>query len=271
MTTDIGPAPATDAAAEVSATAPQRASSSPRLFWLAPLLSFGAVVFFFGQVFGAGLLVTPWYMPIGGTVAAILALGTIGRPLRWWRILVTAGCLLLACLQWAFLLGLTVLPTYSGQVASGSELPQFRANLADGTEIANSYFQKGETTLLVFFQGRWCPFCMTHLRELEAHHAEFDKVTCNPVVVSIEDVETAAQSQRDFPHLTVVSDKRRELAEAVDVINTGFGPDGQDSAAPTILLIDGTGKVLWLHRPTRFITRPSAAELAAEVRKQRKR
>lgn len=269
MTTDIEPAAATDSASDDSAAVPRRASSAPRLFWLAPLVSFGALGAFFGQVFAAGLLVTPWYMPIGGTAAAILAIGTIGRPLRWWRVLVTGGCLLIACMQWVFLLALTALPTYSGQVTSGSKLPSFHANLADGTEISNSYFQQGETTLLVFFQGRWCPFCMTHLRELEAHHDEFDKVSCKPVVVSIEDVETAAQSQRDFPHLTVVSDKRRELAEAVDVINTGFGPDGQDSAAPTILLIDGAGKVLWIHRPTRFISRPSAAELAAKVAKQR--
>jgi peroxiredoxin len=167
-------------------------------------------------------------------------------------------------------LGLSVLPSYGGPIKSGNTLPSFQATLADGTEINEAYFQNGKTTALIFFQGRWCPFCMTHLRELEDHHNVFDKVKARPVVVSIEDVETAGRTQRDFPHLTVISDKRRELADAVDVINKGFGPDGQDSAAPTILLLDGEGKVLWIHRPTRFITRPSASDLAAEIEKHQK-
>lgn len=241
----------------------------PLLVWVAPLLSVAAVAAFFMQVFGAGVMITPWYMPVAGTVAASLGLWTIGRPLRWWRVLVATGCLLIACLQWAFLLGLTVLPIYAGPIAGGSALPSFHTNLADGTEITESFFQQGETSALIFFQGRWCPFCMTHLRELENHHESLNRVNARIVVVSIEDVETAAQTQRDFPHLTVLSDQRRELANAVDVINKGFGPEGQDSAAPTILLIDGTGKVLWIHRPTRFIARPSAADLAEEIVRHR--
>ena len=137
-----------------------------------------------------------------------------------------------------------------------------------GLEIDESYFALGKPTALAFFQGRWCPFCMTHLRELEAHHDELMRVGADLVVVSIEDVETAAATQRQFPHLTVVSDHRRELSNAVDVINAGFHPEGGDSAAPTILLIDGQGQVQWLHRPARFIARPSAAEIAATLKEK---
>jgi len=264
MSTNLETSPATETP---KALQPQR---RPVLFWAAPLLSIAAIATFFMQVFGAGVMITPWYLPVAGTVAAIVALWMIGRPLRWWRVVVAIGCLLLACLQWAFLLRLSVLPAYAGPIAGGSALPSFHANLADGTEITESDFQQGETSALIFFQGRWCPFCMTHLRELEAHHGQLDRVGARVVVVSIEDVETAAQTQRDFPNLVVLSDRRRELADAVDVINRGFGPEGQDSAAPTILLIDGAGKVLSIHRPTRFIARPSAAELAAEVVRLRK-
>lgn len=106
---------------------------------------------------------------------------------------------------------------------------------------------------------------MTQLKELEAHHEAFGRLGTNVVVVSIEDVDAAAQTQRDFPHLTVVSDAERELSGAIDLINRHSAPGGGDSAAPTILLIDGQGKVQTVYRPARFIARPSAAELATAL------
>ncbi len=250
--------------------APAGGASKPSpgvLFWSGAILSLSWIVIFAVQVFGAKALITPWYLPIGGTVSALMVIVGMGRP-RWWRLGIALACVALAGLEWVFLMALTVLPDYTGPIMIGSTIPPFRAALADGTEIDASYFQKDRATALVFFQGRWCPFCMTQLRELEAHHAEFGRVGAEVVVVSIDDLETAAQTQKDFPHLKVVSDQRRELSTAIDLINRGSAPDGGDSAAPTILLVDGGGTVQWLHRPTRFIARPSAAELVAEIEKQ---
>lgn len=234
-------------------------------FWIGPVLSVALIAAFIVQVFVAQRLITPWYVPIGGTMAALAAMWTIGRPIRWWRVLIVLGCVAIAGLEWAFVLAGSRLPQYAGPAAPGKALPPFQARLADGTEISEAWFRQGHPTALIFFQGRWCPFCMTQLRELEAHHSEFATVGATPVVVSIEDLETAQQTQRDFPHLVVMSDRDRELADAVDVINKGFGPEGQDSAAPTLLILDGNGTVQWLHRPTRFIARPSASDLAAEI------
>jgi peroxiredoxin len=247
-----------------------REPSSGLLFWGGAILSVSLIPIFALQVFWAKALITPWYLPIGGTLAALTVIYAMGRR-RWWRLGVALGCVAIAGLEWYFLLALTVLPRYTGPIAEGSTLPVFRATLADGTEINESYFQRNRTTALVFFQGRWCPFCMTQLAELESHRGEFSRVGADVVVVSIEDVEAAAQTQRDFPNLRVVSDERRELSSAIDLINRGSAPDGGDSSAPTILLLDGNGTVQWLHRPTRFIARPSVSELAATIEKQRDR
>ncbi|MBI2824366.1 MAG: redoxin domain-containing protein [Planctomycetia bacterium] len=243
-------------------------ASARRLFWTGVILSIALVLIFFAQVFWAGVMITPWYLPIGGTVCAVAVLAAVRGQARWWRLGIAVLCVALAGLEWFFLLAVTVLPAYTGPMAEGTAIPAFRAALADGTEIDESFFRQGRPTALVFFQGRWCPFCMTHLRELEAHHEEFARVRANVVVVSIEDVDTAAATQRDFPHLTVVSDERRELADAVDVINKQSAPDGGDSAAPTILLVDSGGTVRWLHRPTRFIERPTASRLASAIERQ---
>ena len=243
--------------------------SSARIrFWVGAAVAFSVIPIFFAQVFLAKLLVTPWYVPIGGTLAAIMVLSASIRAPRWWRIGVALMCVALAGLEWCFVGFLTVLPAYAGPVTRGNSIPTFRANLADGTEIGESYFQQGKPTALIFFQGRWCPFCMTQLKELEEHHEDFARVGANVVVVSIEDVATAAQTQRDFPHLTVASDEKRELSTAVDLINRGFAPDGSDCATPTILIIDGQGTVQSLVRPTRFIARPSASELVKAIKEK---
>lgn len=280
-------APAPRPLDDASATA----RSFPRaFFWGTALLAIALVPTFFAQVFWARALVTPWYVPIGGSIAALVLSLIAWRHRRWWRVGVALFTVALACFEWFFVVAGTRLPDYQGPIAVGGALPAFHAVLADqplgdgsassatagpagassdagasGTAIDESYFRQGRDTVLVFFQGRWCPFCMTQLTELESHHDEFARAGAEVVVVSIEDPQTAAETQRDFPHLKVVSDAERELADAIEVINRGFSPDGGDSAAPTILLLDGTGTVRWLHRPQRFIARPSSAELLARL------
>jgi peroxiredoxin len=261
MTTTNTPADVSD----VTLGTATRANSRKRLFWVATVLSISLIPIFFLQALWARFLITPWYLPVGGTLAALMVLRAAVAPVRLLRLGVALFCFALAGLEWFFLLGMTVLPAYKGPVVVGSAVPAFHATLADGSEIDASYFQQNRPTALVFFQGRWCPFCMTQLKELEAHHEKFGRLGAHVVVVSIEDIDTAAQTQRDFPHLKVVSDAQRELSSAIDLINRHSAPDGGDSAAPTILLIDGQGKVQTVYRPTRFIARPSAERIAAAL------
>jgi peroxiredoxin len=109
---------------------------------------------------------------------------------------------------------------------------------------------------------------MIELGELEKHWQEFEKRKVEVVVVSIEDEETARATQADFPHLKVVSDEKRSLADAVAVIHPRSAPDGGDSAAPTTLLIDGSGTVRWTFRPDRILTRLTPSQLLAAIDKE---
>jgi peroxiredoxin len=106
---------------------------------------------------------------------------------------------------------------------------------------------------------------MIELGELEAEHREFEKRKTRVVVVSLEDQETAQATQADFPHLIVIADAERKLAEAMDVIHAGSAPDGGDTAAPTTFLIDGAGNVRWTFRPERFFTRLSPKQVLAAL------
>src|SRR5436305_18871 len=106
---------------------------------------------------------------------------------------------------------------------------------------------------------------MIELGQLESHWQEFDRRKVRVVVISVEDREKAQATQADFPHLVVVADEERKLADAVDVIHPHSGPEGGDTSAPTTLLIDGNGTVRWLFRPDRVFARLSPAEVLAAI------
>src|SRR5215475_13726477 len=106
---------------------------------------------------------------------------------------------------------------------------------------------------------------MVELGQLESHWQEFEKRNVKVVVVSVEDLETAKATQKDFPHLTVVSDGEQNLSDAVAVVHARSGPKGEDTSAPTTILVDGSGTVRWTFRPDRVLTRLSPAQVLAAV------
>lgn len=59
----------------------------------------------------------------------------------------------------------------------------------------------------------------------------------------------------DFPHLIIVADAERHLADAVQVIHHESSPEGEDTTAPTTIIVSGDGHVRWVYRAERFLTR----------------
>jgi peroxiredoxin len=106
---------------------------------------------------------------------------------------------------------------------------------------------------------------MIELGQLEANHAEFDSKNVRIVVVSLESREDAAKTHEEFPHLTAVADKDRQLIVAAGALHPHAAPDGGDAAAPTTVLIDRTGVVRWVFRPDRYLGRISPDDLLAAV------
>src|SRR5438034_1111563 len=85
---------------------------------------------------------------------------------------------------------------------------------------------------------------MIELGELEAHQAEFTQRNTRVVVASVEDRETAAKSQAQFPHLTVLADADKGLVSAAGLLHNAASTHGRDSAAPTTILVDHREGVL---------------------------
>jgi peroxiredoxin len=104
---------------------------------------------------------------------------------------------------------------------------------------------------------------MIELGELEKRHEDFARKNLRVIAVSVETPESARETQKDFPHLMVASDHERKLSNAVEVIHAHSGPGGEDTSAPTTILVDRDGTVRWLFRPNHNAVRLSSDELLA--------
>ena len=89
------------------------------------------------------------------------------------------------------------------------------------------------------------------------------------VAASTDDVADAARAAADFPNLTFLADREGTLLAALEAFDTARGPGGIPLAAPTLLLLDGSGIVRHVFRPDRFVERLHPDQLLAVVRRLR--
>src|SRR5262245_7652022 len=107
---------------------------------------------------------------------------------------------------------------------------------------------------------------MLELGELEKHHKEFDDRNVRIISVSPDNLEDSKKTQDAFPHLQVISDADLNIADALAIRDKkNKGEHGQETNAPTTILVDKTGTVRWVYRADRFLTRLSPGEVLAAV------
>jgi peroxiredoxin len=155
----------------------------------------------------------------------------------------------------------TRLPLYKGPVAMGRPFPAFATVRADGSPFTQRDLQGDKNSVLVFFRGRWSPYCLSELGQLERRHEDFGRRNTRVIAISMEGTDEAQQTQADFPHLLVLADQGRGLSEAAEVVHARAGPDQSDAATPTTILIDRHGTVRWLSRPRAVTVRLSPDEV----------
>jgi hypothetical protein len=132
-------------------------TSKPRgwpLFLVGFLILITGIVIY-GVQFSQGHLITPWFVPILGTIGVLVMMLAYLRCHRVWCGILTMLFLGLCGLEWFMLLQLSLLPAYTGPAHPGAALPTFSATLADGKEFSNSALESGKPSILLFFRGHW--------------------------------------------------------------------------------------------------------------------
>lgn len=99
-------------------------------------------------------LVTPWYMPVSGTLAVILVAFSLCQARSVWRWLGLVFVLFVAAADWFLILG-SRLPEYAGPAEVGKPMPAFQTTRADGTPFTQHDLKGDQNSVLVSFRGRW--------------------------------------------------------------------------------------------------------------------
>jgi alkyl hydroperoxide reductase subunit AhpC len=106
---------------------------------------------------------------------------------------------------------------------------------------------------------------MIELGQLERRHDDFRQRHTRVIVISVEDLDDANQTQTDFPDLLVLSDPEHSLSDAAALIHPHAGPGGSDINAPTTFLVDRHGTVRWLYRSPTVLARLSPDEVLQAI------
>ncbi|MDA1193360.1 MAG: peroxiredoxin family protein [Candidatus Poribacteria bacterium] len=122
----------------------------------------------------------------------------------------------------------------------GNMAPDFMLASVGGANVSLDDYD-GETLVLVFYRGNWCPFCHNQLATLQEEMAKFDAAGAKIVAISPDELEFAtATAEAEGLTFPVLSDTTRETVKSYGVFH-----DAINGSLPATFVIDRTGIIRW--------------------------
>lgn len=168
---------------------------------------------------------------------------------------------------------------------SGDQAPNFELPDAHGRNFVLGERLSQGPAVLVFFRGRWCPYCIAQLEELEKARPGFEKAGATLVAISPQKPQhtgfTAEQHHLRFP---VLSDKDNAVARQYGVawklpgylvshyrgvfVNLEHANANKDweLPIPATFVIAPDAAIVWTQLDPDFIHRPEPQEVLRVVR-----
>jgi peroxiredoxin len=178
-------------------------------------------------------------------------------------------------------------PTKATEVAPvkvGAMAPAATLTKPDGSafDLAKAYADK--PTVLVFYRGGWCPYCVKHLQELGQTEAKLRHLGFQVLAISPDSPATQAATiakAETPPTYTMLSDSEMKLAHAFGLafrvddetytkyqgykidLEKASGQKHHELPVPAVFLVDATGKIVFAHSNPDYRVRLSGADLLA--------
>lgn len=148
-------------------------------------------------------------------------------------------------------------------LAVGQQLPSFVLETENKTIVSSESFI-GNTTLLMFYRGNWCPLCVAQVKEVSAQYKAMVDKGVNVILVSPQSHKHTADIAKKFdvPFAFLV-DVDNEAARILNIVDEGglpLGVDllgyGLDTVMPTVLITDKAGKIIFSDLTDNYRVRP---------------
>jgi peroxiredoxin len=162
----------------------------------------------------------------------------------------------------------------------GSRAPSFALPDQNGRELRSSDMLTRGRLVVVFFRGRWCPYCVTQLESLQFVHPQIAETGATLVAISPQKVHhnflTADQHKLRFPILSdranavakqfgiayTVPPEQADLYRRVFVNLATLNGDASDSLPlPATFIIGQDSTIEWASVNEDFRVRPEPAEI----------
>lgn len=231
---------------------------------------------------------TPVFLIFSMTVGSLLSLWSIGLLINEPTSIVTMSVVvllgtftLLISAVFVFFLATKATPIGNIKVSVGEQMLTFKTDNFDSASLL------GKRTLLKFYRGSWCPYCSAELMMFEELAPKLTKF--NVQIVGISN-DTREQQQkhliRDNISHTLVSDPELKIIRQYGVEHhKALGATEDDTmnlfgitmpivwkmryrpmAIPTSMLIDETGKIVWIDQSEDYRLRASEEAVMSAVK-----
>jgi peroxiredoxin len=110
---------------------------------------------------------------------------------------------------------------------------------------------------------------MGELGEFVKHEADFKKLDVQILAISVDPPENGKWvEEKLMASFPILSDSKREVMELYGTRSPEYhNHEGASINTPTLVLIDKTGTIRWIHQATNFRVREAVEEDLAEARK----
>jgi peroxiredoxin len=127
---------------------------------------------------------------------------------------------------------------------NGDVFPKIRIETTAGETLILPEALAGSFSVVLFYRGAWCPFCVSQLGDFGAHKKELDDLGVKVVALSVDDKVTSAglASKTNFP------------------FPMGYGADAYKVSSITGAITNDSPRYL---QPTAFTLTPDGKVLAA--------
>ena len=103
-------------------------------------------------------------------------------------------------------------------LAKGDPVPEVSVRDADGDGVAIGKAINAKPTVLVFYRGGWCPFCMRHLSALAEAKDDLTEAGFQIIAISADQpAKIKATPDREKLGYTLLSDSRMAAAKAFGI------------------------------------------------------
>lgn len=161
------------------------------------------------------------------------------------------------------------------RIKVGEQLPMFSLEYPDRREF-NSLTLFDTNSLILFYRGNWCPFCVSQVAELANNYEQFRDREIQLIFISSQPRDKIRYlSERVKATNTFLYDKDNKLAKEWNIdsqqsLPFGFGIFGykKDTVLPTMILTDKKRRIGLLEQPDNYRLRQLVDELFMTINKK---